>query len=339
MYINRLVCGLAVLLFALPMSAQSRYYNANTARVNHYLTIHVAAGEANALAQSEVYSIRQQLGADTQFGFSYELRKRNFFFNIGGEAQFTYTRQGLDDFADVLLEGPNALYDMQGDRRDFLFYYTDFRESQQTLYVGVPVQFGYYFTPHFYGAIGAKVQFPLLHRYASEPMLETMGVYPQYFEPLTDNPNYRYYTPGRISSKGEYLAADPIFVVPQIELGGRFAVAPRVDMRLGVYAEYGLQFGGKHELPLMAPGSYSNLDFVTPGLTREEFASDIAFFSMLDNATLKNDWSRLGVGVKLTILFNVTGKPECTTCDEDSGIRYRQPRGIRRKNDTKVRRW
>lgn len=339
-YISRIFCGLVVLFFALPIAAQGRYFNANNRGVNHYLTIHVGGGEANTFASSGAYDIRTKIGADAQVGLSYEIRRQNFFFNLGGQVQFTYTAQGLDGFADVLTMGPHAMADLQGDRRDFLFYYTDFKETQRTLYVGVPVQFGYYFTPHFYGALGVKLQFPLQHRFSTEPMLETMGRYPQYFEPLTNNPNYRYYTAGAVSSTGTYMTGGtPVFVTPTVELGGRFAVAHRVDLRLGVYAEYSAQIGGKFDRTLMTPDSYANLDFTTPGLSREDFAKDIAFNSILDNETLDRAWSRMSVGVKLTVLFNLTPAPACTTCNEDSGIPYRQPKGIRSRNDSKVRRW
>lgn len=326
-------CLALLALLALPqMAGAVKYVNSRAKNAcDHFITLSLQGGEGNTLYRMDTYPMKSMLGADGQFTFAYEVRKSAFFFNVGLNAQYSYHRSGMKSWTE---QDPNAV-DYTGDARTIRYNYTDFVEAQKTLSASVPVQFGVYFTPNFYAALGAKVSMPLLRNYTTKANLMTDGLYDMYFGPLEDDAHYRYYPATEISRSGRYNPDEmmQIFVTPTFEMGYRFYISQRLAIRLAGYAEYTIPVvkAKKFEQPALI--TYGEMNFTDRTMTFDQFTAPIDFHSALDNPTM-NGLSRLAVGAKLTFVINVTPQHRCYTCDDETGRPYIQPKGIRRKGDT-----
>lgn len=330
LFAKRVAVAAIALLCAMTLAAQHRYRSGSG--VNHYLTLQLGAGEGNTLATSEKIDLKNLGGANAQFAFSYEIRKNFFFFNFGGGVQYAYTGQGCDYFMDSF-----AAATYQGVKHEYRYHYRNFEERQHTLLVGMPIQFGFYLIPQFFIAVGARAEYPLLALYRTNTMLMTDGMFPQFIEPFQNNAQYAFYPETPYATRGHYMALgmQPT-VSPTLELGTRFRLGGPVSMRLGVYAEYAIPLLQQRLLPLT---DYSLVDTNPYTHNQQNLWTMLRINSVLDHNPQKRDYSRLSVGVRMTILFNLKSKPQCTTCDDDSGVVYSQPKKIRRTNSTKIRLW
>ena len=165
-----------------------------------------------------------------------------------------------------------------------------------------------------------------------------------------------------------------LIVSPCVEVGTRFKLGGRVSMRVAAYAEYGIPIQPEYQSQVLDYSSVKIIpkeSNVTPGgggssnpgggtipggrprLTlagmsqsdyppaywqeREQLWATLKTGSILDFAGQKHDYSRLCVGVKLAFLFDVTiYVPHCTTCLDDSGVEYVQPKKQRRRQSTRI---
>lgn len=329
MWCNKRILLTIVAMLAMGGMLQAQYRSA-AGRCHHYISLGIGGGAATTFASSEWLDITNGIGADGQFSLGYELRKGRFFFGLSGEAQYNLTRQSLPEMMDAF---PRV--DKYGDPHTYRYMYSDYRDMQHTVAAGGSLHFGCYFTPHFYGLVGCKATFPVFLQHRASATLETDGIYDRFIEPFKENESYAFYTPGTVTNVGPYMlsGASP-FVIPRAELGARIPLAGLVSARIGAYAEYAIPITAKHESMLI---DYSGVDIDPHTQNREQLYQSLGLGCVLDNFTLKQNWSRLEVGIRFTVLFNLVGKPVCTTCLDDSGISYSQPHGIRKRNDTKIR--
>lgn len=350
--------------------AQSSHYNVHNKGVHHYLIMSLQGGEANTFASSAAkmtdahpymhfhtgYDLVNLPGGDGQFELAYELRKRNFFFGIQGDAHYTITGQSLGSFRDEY-----RCLDVNGDEMDYQFNYSNFYEYQQTVWAGGGLRFGYYFTPHLFASVGAKVEYPLWNSYKTKANLSTSGYWPFAFggvqsAPGENNFDYGFFSEEPYEYGGKYMVKKKHMIVsPCVEVGTRFKLAGRVDMRVSAYAEYGIPIQPEYNSAVLDYSAVKiipldpnyqrpekpNPDPVTlpPAYwqLREQLWGTLKTGSVLDFAGQKHDYSRLCVGVKLAFLFDVTVYvPRCTTCLDDSGIDYIQPKSQRRRKATRV---
>ena len=306
-------------------------YAAGRSGVEHYVGLSVAAGEANVLAKSDLYpELKTQAGADAQFGVSYELRKNRFFFNIGAQAQFLYTGVKIGSFTDQLPD----ITDHDGETYTHQYVYSNYRENQKTLLIGIPVQLGVFLTDKVYLALGVKANLPLLADYSTRSTLETNGLYPAsyyWIDPLANDPTYGFYSPDTYRASGTYEKSGRVWnVVPNIEVGGLIPLTKKVRLRVGAYVEYALPIGLKREQQLTDYASVNeHYGSTSLPFSKQDLFSNLRVTSVLDNAKLNRDWSRISFGVKLTVLFVLKQKPVCTTCVDDSGLDYIQPKQSR----------
>lgn len=328
------------------LMAQSSHYNVHNKRVHHYLTLGLQGGEANTFAASAEqkiavppfhtgYNLLNLPGGDAQFELSYEIRKRNFFFGILGDAHYTITGQRLGSFRDEY-----RCTDTNGDPMDYRFNYSNFREYQQTVWVGGGIRFGYYFTPRFYAALGGKVEYPLWNTFKTKTNLQTSGYWPFAYGDVESKPgesswDYGFFSQQPFEYSGKYMVHKTHLIVsPYVEIGTRFNLARRVDLRLAGYVEYGIPIQPEYKSVVL---DYSNVKMDPYWQNREQLWATLKTGSILDFAGQKHDYSRLCVGVKLAFLFDVTVYvPHCTTCIDDSGIEYVQPQKQRRRQSTRV---
>lgn len=368
------------------LMAQSSHYNVHNKGVHHYLILGLQGGEANTFASSAAqmtgtnpnmhfhtgYDLVNLPGGDGQFELSYELRKRNFFFGLLGDAHYTITGQSLGSFRDEYL-----CVDVNGDDMDYRFNFRNFYEYQQTVWVGGGLRLGYYFTPYFFASLGAKAEYPLWNSYKTHTNLETSGMW--YFaeggvesEPGENSFDYGFFSEQPFEYGGKYMVKkNHLIVSPCVEIGTRFKLGGRVSMRVAAYAEYGIPIKPEYQSqvldyssvkivpkgsndvipegggtnpggggrPRQAPVRMPQADTYPPAYwqEREQLWNTLKTGSILDFAGQKHDYSRLCVGVKLAFLFDVTiYVPHCTTCLDDSGIEYVQPEKQRRRQGTRV---
>lgn len=325
-------CVLYIALLMLPVLAQARSTYHTGGGVSHYLSLSLLGGEANTFTKSETYNLKDKLGADAQFMFEYELQKKRFFFNIGAHVHYTYTGQQVGNFTEAF-----DRVDRYADPLSYRYHYSDYEELQHTLLVGVPVQFGMYVLPALYIAAGLKFEYPLMTNYEARTNLMTDGMYDRFIEPFQDSPHYGFYNTMPVDYRSRYMQTKvhPL-LAPGVEIGARFKLARKVSMRLGLYADYAIPLGAEHPLPI---ADYSMVDLSPVTQTADNLQQNLRLNSVLDNLTLKHDYSRLSVGLRCTVLFNLRGKPECNTCSDDSGIPYLQPRKIRKAGDVYVTAW
>lgn len=310
------------MLAVLPASAQRK-------PVRHYLSLGIGAGEANTILSSPTYeNLKNLAGADAQFEFKYEVRRRNFLFNIGIGAQYTYTGQNISEFIDLL-----PAIDHDGEAYTHRYVYNDYTERQHTMLIDVPLQLGFYMGNKAYMAFGVKAAFPALHTYGTHTLLHTDGLYPASYywrDPLSDNPRYGFYPEDELGRGGNYHAGSSVVLSPTFEVGWFHYLTrnKKVCMRLGVYAEYACPLAQARHYPLTDYSSVNQMyQTKNPALfSKDDLWTNLRLNSILDGPELKRDWARLSVGVKATFLFQLKKKHRCFTCDDDSGLDYIGPR-------------
>lgn len=318
-FAKHILLVLLMLTVVMTVSAQSRYRRLTRNGVNHYLTLGLQAGEANMLASAQSLPIKSMLGADAQLNFAYELQRRRFFFNVGINARYDLTRNKMKSFIDAFPQ-----QDRYGEAVSYRYHYNDLLEQQQTVMVGIPVQFGLYITPQVYLALGVKAEYPLVHSYSTKTQLSTDGMYDRFIEPFENNDYYGYYAPFTYTRTGTCFV-DKVcpWITPSLEVGARFRLKKRVALRLGAYVEYGMPIGAEYTMPYI---DYSGVNQDVTSRTKEDLQSNLVINSILDYSELDHMYGRLAVGVKATFLFQLKQKQPCVTCDDDSGIPFQHKR-------------
>lgn len=310
----RAICIFGVLVLSLSLSAQSRYKNTNNG-VSHYLSLQFQGGEANMFAPSEKIPFSPGLGGDGQIAFSYEVQKRRFFFNVGIHAHYTYTQTKLDQYMEAFPQ-----HDRYGEEVSYRYHYSDLKEGQQTLTVGVPIQFGWYMGTNVYMALGVKAEYPLMHTYSTQTNIKTDGVYARFIQPFENNPFYGYYPSFPFAYAGTYDNKVCPWISPTLEIGGRIRIKKKIALRLGGYLEYGIPIGVARDKSFV---DYSAINSDVQTRTQEDLASNLIINSALDCNALSRNYSRFAVGIKCAFLFHLKSKIPCVTCQDDSGIRYK----------------
>lgn len=280
---------------------------AQEAKAWSYLSLSLSGGEGNTLCMEK--SVKDKMGADAQVRFSYELEHRFFFFNFGVGAQYGYTRQGLLPWTDAF-----SRTDKDHELHSYQYCYSDYQERQHTVAFTVPVQLGFYMTEQFYMAVGATFSLPLVKQYAGEATFHTQGVYPWAQQPFQNVPAYGFYTWDIYKDKGNYHSMQ-YGIAPTLEIG--YDLPHKTDryfMRIGAYAEYNMVIGNWAKSVLV---DYSAVDANPSTLSQENLKANLRLNSVLDSERLSNPYARMAVGVRFTVLFDVTHQQKiCVICDD-----------------------
>ncbi len=272
-----------------------------------YLSLSLSGGEGNTLCMEK--SVKDKMGADAQLRLSYELEYRFFFFNLGVGAQYGHTRQGLLPWTDAF-----SRTDKEHDPHSYQYCYSDYQEKQHTVAVTVPLQLGFYMTEQFYLAVGATFSMPLIRQYASEATFHTQGVYPWAQQPFLDVPTYGFYPSAVYKDKGHYQSMQ-YGIAPTLEIG--YDLPHKTDryfMRVGAYAEYNMVLGNWAKPVLV---DYSAVDANPATLSQENLKAHLRLNSALDSERLSKPYARMAVGVRFTVLFDVTHQEKiCVICSD-----------------------
>lgn len=243
-------------------------------KTQHYLNIHLAGGISASFGQTvEHIDLSPSAGADANVGFSYEVRKGKFFFNIGVEADYDFSRFRIASFRDslflVMHNGPGYLNAMHSNKMQNVLYeleFTDFQERDHEVMVALPVQFGWLFTNNIYGAVGVKVSMSQWNAYSAnsdirtmmytmkgskwipivvnsvninnaDPQLQHWGVYQMR--------GYHFDGTTQVIQEHKHSLDYPrlYYVSPTLEAGVRLPLRSRVNVRIGAYLEYALPIG------------------------------------------------------------------------------------------------
>lgn len=322
---KKTIITLVCLAFLAPISGQ-QYYNTVSSRCRHFLNLSIGGGVAENMAKAEL--VNTKIGANGNFAFTYEIDKKAFFFQIGVGVDYIMARRGLDPFTDS--------YTGRFDRDGFLlnrysYVFTDYAEQSHYLMGSVPVMFGFNLTQYMYISFGAKLMLPFMSTYKTDARLYTEGVYDQFIDVISRNvPNYGFYDEADYQYKAPMtFALSDIYVAPTLELGARIPIAKKIDVRLGVYAEYALPVvSSKAKMDLI---DYSMVELNPRLQNQENLAENIRFnpiaYSRFSEtvegekraAPLQNDPSQyLNVGIRATFRFDVTIPPKiCLMCSDE----------------------
>lgn len=322
------------------------------------------------------YDIVNLPGADGQFELSYELKKKRFLFDVFGDAHYTITGQSLGTFTDEYrcrdVNGDEM--DYRFNFRNFYEYQQTlwvgggarmgcFFLPYLYMALGAKVEYPLWNSYRTRTHLSTSGYWPFAFGGVES-------------EPGENNPDYGFFSEDEFTYVGKYMTKKVhMFVSPCVEIGTRFRLAGRVSMRVSAYAEYAipiqpeygavvLDYSSVKIVPLESaspsgggttsgggsnPGGgrlltlarMSQNDTYPPAYfqDREQLWSSLKTGSILDFSGQKHAYSRLSVGVKLAFMINLNSKPKCFTCDDDSGRSYSQPNHIRKRGDTKFKRW
>lgn len=325
MKMRKTILTLICVAFMAPISGQ-QYYNTVSSRCRHYLDLSIGGGVAENMAKAPL--VNTKLGADGNFAFTYEIDKKSFFFQIGFGVDYLMARRGLDPFTDSYV----GRFDKDGALLNrYSYVYTSYAEQSHYLMGSVPVLFGFQLTQHMYISFGAKVLLPFMYTYRTDATLYTEGVYDQFIEVISRNvPTYGFYDEAEYSYKSPMtFGLTDIYVAPTLELGARLPIAKKIDVRLGVYAEYALPVvASKAKMDLM---DYSMVELNPARQSQEDLAANIRFNAIAysnfnatvegekGGAILQNNPSQyLNVGIRATFRFDVTIPPKiCLMCSDE----------------------
>jgi len=299
------------------------YFPATQKGLRHYLDLSVSGGALVPVTKGE--GLTNQIGADGQVAFSYEMGIRSFFFNLGVGAQYNLLRRQIGEFVDATpSQDPNM------NPVTYRYVFNDFAEQEQALMFTVPLQIGYYFTNHVYMAVGAKLQLPFYGSYTTTTKLYTEGDYVNLMEYISRNvPSFGYYAEDQYKSSGSIARnlGSEIRVAPGIEIGARFHIKKRWNCKVAFYAEYSLPV-------VTADVQYDLVDYsaisAEPGMrTQDNLRENIKFYpialsrynaSVLEVAgqnVLAKAAQNMAIGVRFAVHLDVSKAPKICNCIKD----------------------
>lgn len=307
LYAKKYILVLLVSAFALTLNAQSR----SSQKPHSYIYLSLGAGEANTLAKPiDNYEIKNKIGYNGLFGFGYEMAVRKFFFTLGVDATYSHYGQTLAEFTDSRI----AL-DLENDRHEYQYLYSNYAEQQNMLHIGVPVMFGGLIGDYMYFGVGGKFAFGILSNYNSTAEMFTQGIYEQYPEPLKSDltpeavrwgfyplADYDYKSEGRAT-----IETSRMRVAALLEIGAQIPLKNKKNkMRIGLYAEYGLPIGASNNHTKLHLTDYSKVDIKPQTQSQQNLMDKLKYNSILDSDFLQSAYQNISVGVKMTVAFDVT---------------------------------
>ena len=140
------------------------------------------------------------------------------------------------------------------------------------------------------------------------------GEYDRFIEPIRETPYYGFWARDTYTGQGVMLSATNE-VALEAEAGVNIPLPMQViKMRAGVFVGYDLpltKYEARSSSPLV---DYSAVNTNPLTQTQENVKQNIRFGSMLDTSLAAHDAHRLRVGMRLTVLFDITPKPKHCMC-------------------------
>lgn len=303
---RRLYIGLFCLMLAAVSVAAPR--TANRSQLTHWIGVGVTGVEANMLPGGS--EIKTRAGGGIQAHALYEMRKGSFFFNIGVGADYILTASWMSAYMDAF----NRV-DFTGEAMNYRYCYTDISEQQHQMRIVVPVQFGWQFGDWVYAGLGAAFRTkPLMNMFNLRSQMLTEGEYKRFIEPIRNAPDYGYWPQEEYAGQGNLLSAMNEIAV-EAEAGVNIPLpSNKVRFRAGIYIGYDLPLGRYADRDALTLGDYSTVDVNPATQSLENLHANLRFHSMMDTPVAAHDAQRIRAGLRLTVLFDVTGHSEHCMC-------------------------
>ena len=295
-----------IVLLLLVMASTSEAALRVSSPLSHKLGLSLTGVEANALTGGD---IRTKLGGGGQLHLFYELHKNNFYFNVGIGADYIITNNTLNHYSDAF-----DRVDFTGEPVLYRYIYSDYRDQHSQLRVVIPMQFGYYIGDWMYVGVGAAFRTsPLLNNYSARTRMLAEGEYERFVQPIRNTEQYGYWPETDYHGNGR-LRSVMHEVAVEAEIGIRLPLpTKRFQMRMGVYVGYDMPIGvyKGREMPL---ADYSNVDINPMTQTWANIQENLQLNSLLDSSVAAHDAHRLRVGVRLSMLLDVTVRKTKCMC-------------------------
>ncbi len=300
-----------VLAIGVVASAAAQFHKTTDGRANHYVTFSLAGGGTMMFSHyaDNAPVVNNKIGADALFAFTYEVRARDFIFGFGAQADYDYSWQKIDDFVHL-----SNRFDREDDEIVYAYRYSDYQDVQHNVQLSIPLYAGYNIGRYMYILAGAKVSLSLFAQHKTNTMLSTDGTYIRFIHTIENAPTYGYYPKDEYTYTARYEAPE-LSVSPMLDLGARIPVSSksgRLAMRLGLYAEYAFPLSFSNKLELV---DYSRVDKSPFTQQQDQLRSSIVFNSPLNTILQVKAFSQLTVGIKWTLLINVTPPEHVCMCD------------------------
>lgn len=298
----------ALSLCTVPSAAE--YYNSLSGKAHHYLGISLGGGEANNAGKT-LYNLATPIahrgGAAADLSLLYEVQYHGWIMGFGIEGQYQYLRDTVADFADT-----EARVDRDGEPVRYGYTYQQYHETDHVVGVGIPVYFGRNFGNWVYALLGAKFTLPLWAQYNVQTDMATQGEYAWNIDPVrsdahNDFSSLGYYKNQPYSYTQTYSEYMRVAVVA--EVGANIPIqAKKTRLRAGVYGIYGFRLGQSNNYGV---ADYSRVDKNPLTQSLANLRRNITW-NAVNTSYISALPGNLGVGVKLTVLFDVTvEKPIC----------------------------
>lgn len=279
-----------------------------SAPVTHWLGLSLNGVEANMLPDGT--EIKTKFGGGGGGHLLYELNAKGWFVNIGVGADYMITNIWMGAYTDAF-----ARVDRMGEALTYRYQFSDLSEQQRQLRVVVPLQIGYQSEDMWYVGVGAAFRTaPLINTIGSKAQMYAQGEYDRFIEPIRETPYYGFWARDTYTGQGVMLSATNE-VALEAEAGVNIPLPMQViKMRAGVFVGYDLpltKYEARSSSPLV---DYSAVNTNPLTQTQENVKQNIRFGSMLDTSLAAHDAHRLRVGVRLTVLFDITPKPKHCMC-------------------------
>lgn len=295
------------LFFAPWANAQSEYYSVSSNQLTHYLGLSVGGGEANRI-RIKNDALKNKAGGAASFALHYEMQYRSWMWGLGLEASFLYLHDQVLPFLDSFMR-----MDIDGDEVNYEYVYTAYQEKSQMANLRIPIYAGKRFGS-VYTILGVRFDIPIWAQYEVTTDMYTRGTYPWSITPIVseginDFSSLGFYPPKNYTYLNIY--EENLYITPFLEVGYEFFRSDRANMRVGAYGAYAMPISVAKR---MTVANYSNIDINPKTQTQANMEKNIIWNPLAHNDKYPSAPHRLEVGVKLTILFNVTADNHKCMC-------------------------
>ena len=302
-----IIVGICLLLAASLMAAP-RY---GRTAVTHWLGLSLTGVEANMLPASSS-GVKPKAGYGGQAHLQYEIHAGKFFFNAGLGFDYIVTNNAMASYSDAF-----DRVDLMGEQLIYRYVYSDFKEQERQLRFILPVQFGYEIGEWMYIGVGAEFRAaPFINNYKSSGRMFAEGEYERFIEPIRNSEQYGFWPESEFNTIPLRAGADAHEVAVELELGARVPMGKKGLARFGVYAGYDIpvEYSSKTPTPLF---DYSRIDTNPATQSWENTQKYLQINSLLGSTLMNITTQRLRVGVRVSLLINVTHTPSQCMCLRD----------------------
>lgn len=286
--------------------------------------------------------LNHKTGANALFDLGYELRKKRFIFGFGVRANFYQLRTTLDTM-EIAFGRPYAAREALALEAKYNYCFAMYDDRLQVLECAVPVYFGMEMGQYMYFHVGAVAGYTCIARHKTAADLKNELTLLPFIGSeagrFYDLPTHGAFSMEHYAYSGAVKNVNQWTLTPTLEIGARFQLTKRVQMRLGIYAGYALQLGWNQDKVNNVP----IVDFADAGkevcctgvvnymyseaeqqTMQNTIRQNIIFNSPLYSELQQSAFSHIVVGIKWTTLIQVGKVKRPCLCSSDLDFHPRQ---------------